>query len=94
VSAAALEVNDVSISFDGIRVLDHLSLALMPGELRFLIGPNGAGKTTLIDVISGKTRPNAGGVTLMVMTRCVCVRINWRVAGWAANSRHRPSSPA
>ena len=49
-----LDVANVHISFDGIRVLDDLSLSLMPGELRFLIGPNGAGKTTLIDVISGK----------------------------------------
>ena len=58
-----LDVSAGSISFDGIRVLDNLSLRLMPGELRFLIGPNGAGKTTLIDVISGKTRPHAGAVT-------------------------------
>lgn len=61
-SSPLLEVKDVSISFDGIRVLDHLSLSLEPGELRFLIGPNGAGKTTLIDVISGKTRPQTGQV--------------------------------
>jgi urea transport system ATP-binding protein len=62
VTAALLNVADVSISFDGIRVLDNLSLSLLPGELRFLIGPNGAGKTTLIDVISGKTRPQRGRV--------------------------------
>jgi urea transport system ATP-binding protein len=58
-----LDVRDVRISFDGIRVLDDLSLSLQSGELRFLIGPNGAGKTTLIDVITGKTRPHAGNVT-------------------------------
>ncbi len=58
-----LDVSDVSISFDGVRVLDHLSFSLEPGELRFLIGPNGAGKTTLIDVVSGKTRPHAGRVS-------------------------------
>jgi len=57
-----LEVNNASISFDGVRVLDNLSFALQAGELRFLIGPNGAGKTTLIDVVSGKTRPHAGHV--------------------------------
>jgi urea transport system ATP-binding protein len=57
-----LDVKNVSISFDAIRVLDDLSLSLQPGELRFLIGPNGAGKTTLIDVISGKTRPHSGVV--------------------------------
>jgi urea transport system ATP-binding protein len=57
-----LEVHNVSISFDGVRVLDDLSFSLEPGELRFLIGPNGAGKTTLIDVVSGKTRPHSGRV--------------------------------
>jgi urea transport system ATP-binding protein len=57
-----LDVRDVRVSFDGIRVLDDLSLALQPGELRFLIGPNGAGKTTLIDVITARTRPHSGQV--------------------------------
>ena len=57
-----LSVEHVSISFDGITVLDDLSLSLAEGELRFLIGPNGAGKTTLLDVITSKTRPQTGRV--------------------------------
>src|SRR4051794_7404998 len=60
---ALLDVRDVRVSFDGIRVLDNLSLSLQPGELRFLIGPNGAGKTTLMDVVTGKTRPHSGHVS-------------------------------
>lgn len=61
-STPLLDVRDVRVSFDGIRVLDDLSLALQPGELRFLIGPNGAGKTTLIDVVTARTRPHSGQV--------------------------------
>jgi urea transport system ATP-binding protein len=57
-----INVEDVVVAFDRFVVLDHLSLALEEGELRFLIGPNGAGKTTLMDVLSGKTRPTSGRV--------------------------------
>jgi urea transport system ATP-binding protein len=57
-----LEVKDVSVSFDGFKVLDHMEFSIDQGELRFLIGPNGAGKTTLLDIITGKTRPTQGHV--------------------------------
>ena len=57
-----LWLDDVTVSFDGFKALDHLTLILEPGELRCIIGPNGAGKTTLMDVITGKTRPASGGV--------------------------------
>ena len=55
-----LYLSGVTVSFDGFRALDGLSLIVEPGELRCIIGPNGAGKTTLMDVITGKTRPEAG----------------------------------
>ena len=55
-----LYLEDISVSFDGFRALDKLSLAIDAGELRCIIGPNGAGKTTMMDVITGKTRPDAG----------------------------------
>ena len=58
----ALFVENVSVSFDGFQALNALTLYMDPGELRCLIGPNGAGKTTLMDVITGKTRPDAGEV--------------------------------
>ncbi len=57
-----LYLEDVSVSFDGFKALNDLSLYLKEGELRCLIGPNGAGKTTLMDVITGKTRPDTGSV--------------------------------
>jgi len=55
-----LYLEDISVSFDGFRALNGLSLAIDAGELRCVIGPNGAGKTTMMDVITGKTRPDAG----------------------------------
>ncbi|MFN9774569.1 MAG: urea ABC transporter ATP-binding protein UrtD [Burkholderiales bacterium] len=59
---AILYLEGVTVSFDGFRALDDLSLTLDDGELRCIIGPNGAGKTTMMDVITGKTRPDAGRV--------------------------------
>jgi urea transport system ATP-binding protein len=55
-----LYLDGVTVSFDGFRALNGLSLIVDPGELRCIIGPNGAGKTTMMDVITGKTRPDAG----------------------------------
>jgi urea transport system ATP-binding protein len=60
-----LLVDAVTVSFDGFKALDELSLTLDQRELRCIIGPNGAGKTTLMDVITGKTRPDSGQVKLL-----------------------------
>jgi urea transport system ATP-binding protein len=57
-----LYLEDVSVSFDGFKAIDKLSLDIAPGELRCIIGPNGAGKTTLMDIVTGKTRPDSGTV--------------------------------
>ncbi|MFC3229548.1 urea ABC transporter ATP-binding protein UrtD [Marinibaculum pumilum] len=57
-----LYMERVSVSFDGFKALNDLSLAVAPGEMRAIIGPNGAGKTTMMDVITGKTRPDTGFV--------------------------------
>ena len=59
-----LYLEDVSVSFDGFRALNQLSLEIDAGELRCVIGPNGAGKTTMMDVITGKTAPDSGKVFL------------------------------
>lgn len=57
-----LYLDGVSVSFDGFRALNALSLVLTEGEMRAVIGPNGAGKTTMMDVVTGKTRPDTGRV--------------------------------
>ena len=61
-SDSLLYLDGVSVSFDGFRALNELSLAIEPGEMRAVIGPNGAGKTTMMDVITGKTHPDTGQV--------------------------------
>ena len=57
-----LYLQNVTVSFDGFKALDDLSLHVDPGELLCIIGPNGAGKTTMMDVITGKTNPDEGSV--------------------------------
>lgn len=59
---STLYLDGVSVSFDGFKALNDLSLILGKGEMRAIIGPNGAGKTTMMDVITGKTRPDKGEI--------------------------------
>jgi urea transport system ATP-binding protein len=61
-SNSLLYLDGVSVSFDGFKALNELSLVIEPGEMRAVIGPNGAGKTTMMDVVTGKTRPDSGDV--------------------------------
>jgi urea transport system ATP-binding protein len=61
-SKSLLYLDGVTVSFDGFRALNNLSLVVGHGEMRAIIGPNGAGKTTMMDVITGKTRPDKGDV--------------------------------
>jgi urea transport system ATP-binding protein len=62
ITQSLLYLDGVTMSFDGFRALDNLALDISRGEMRAIIGPNGAGKTTMMDVITGKTRPDAGEV--------------------------------
>jgi urea transport system ATP-binding protein len=57
-----LEIEDVTVSFDGFKAINHLNFDMDQGELRVIIGPNGAGKTTFLDVITGKVKPTEGKV--------------------------------
>ena len=59
-----LELEDLSLSFGGLRVLSHLELHVDEGEIVSVIGPNGAGKTTLFNVVTGIYRPDGGDIRL------------------------------
>ncbi len=61
-SESILYLNNVSVSFDGFKAIDGLSLYVDRYELRCIIGANGAGKTTMMDIITGKTKPDKGEV--------------------------------
>jgi urea transport system ATP-binding protein len=61
-SGTMLYLNGVSVSFDGFKALNALSIIVHPQEMLAIIGPNGAGKTTMMDIITGKTRPDEGEV--------------------------------
>jgi urea transport system ATP-binding protein len=58
----ALSIEDLTVSFDGFKAVDKLSLYVEKNELRVIIGPNGAGKTTVLDLICGKTRATSGTI--------------------------------
>lgn len=57
-----LEIENVTVSFDGFKALNNLNFSLQASELRVIIGPNGAGKTTFLDTITGKVKPTSGQV--------------------------------
>jgi branched-chain amino acid transport system ATP-binding protein len=58
-----LEVQDLSISFGGLKAVEDVSLRVKPGAIASLIGPNGAGKSTLFALVSGFLKPARGTVT-------------------------------
>ena len=91
----ALYVDEITVSFDGFRALNKLSLTIAVGELRCIIGPNGAGKTTMMDCITGKTRPDSGTVFFgsnLNLLRMSEPDIAWRAPG--SRSADRSSLPA
>ena len=57
-----LYIEGLSVSFDGFKAVDDLSLYIDKGEIRVIIGPNGAGKTTVLDLICGKTKATKGSI--------------------------------
>ena len=61
-AALILQVDGLTVSFDGFKAVDDLNFYVEQDELRCVIGPNGAGKTTLLDMICGKTKPSSGTI--------------------------------
>lgn len=57
-----LSIENLTVSFDGFKAVDDLSMSIDENELRVVIGPNGAGKTTLLDMLCGKTKPTGGRI--------------------------------
>ena len=61
-ATTVLDIDHLTVSFDGFKALNDLNFHMQEGELRVIIGPNGAGKTTFLDVITGKVQPTEGTV--------------------------------
>ncbi|NEQ71294.1 MAG: ATP-binding cassette domain-containing protein, partial [Symploca sp. SIO2D2] len=61
-SGKILQIENLTVSFDGFKALNALNFIMDAGELRVVIGPNGAGKTTFLDAITGKVQPTEGRV--------------------------------
>ena len=69
-----LYLEEITVSFDGFKALNNLTLYVEPGELLCIIGPNGAGKTTMMDVITGRrgrVRVRRGLATITISSRCL-----------------------
>jgi ABC-type branched-subunit amino acid transport system ATPase component len=63
-SVAVLETDQATKRFDGLVAVDHVDLAVQPGEIRGIVGPNGAGKTTLFNLLNGLYPVSAGRIRL------------------------------
>jgi branched-chain amino acid transport system ATP-binding protein len=61
---AHFKVENLSISFGGIKAVDNISFEVEKNKIFSIIGPNGSGKTTIFNMISGIYKPNAGGIFL------------------------------
>jgi len=57
-----LSIEDLTVSFDGFKAVDDLSLYVLENNIHVIIGPNGAGKTTVLDLICGKTKATSGSI--------------------------------
>src|SRR3546814_7108972 len=67
--ATMLQLENITVDFDGFKAIDDLSLAIPSGSMTVVIGPNGAGKSTMCDTIIGRVRPTSGRVLDRKSTR-------------------------
>src|SRR5690606_32968282 len=61
--APLLVVDNISLSFGGVKAITDISFDIRKGEIRAIIGPNGAGKTSMLNVINGFYHPQEGTIT-------------------------------
>ena len=66
---ALLSVDNISLSFGGVKAISDVSFDIKQGEIRAIIGPNGAGKTSMLNVINGFYHPQQGVITYKGETR-------------------------
>ena len=89
-----LAVENVSLSFGGVKAIRDVSFDIRKGEIRAIIGPNGAGKTSLLNVINGFYQPQEGRITFRGETREDSVKVRRRPANsspWSPITSKRPS---
>ena len=65
-----LQIEDLFLSFGGVRAIDGLNLTVPDGTITALIGPNGAGKTSVLNVVNGFFRPQRGRVLHTMGSTC------------------------
>ena len=87
-------VENVSLSFGGVKAVSDVSFDIRKGEIRAIIGPNGAGKTSMLNVINGFYHPQQGRITFKGKTRCRCGRTRPPMAASRARSRTSRCSAA
>ena len=78
-----LKLENVSLSFGGVKAISDISFDILKGEIRAIIGPNGAGKTSMLNVINGFYHPQQGVITF---------RGQARSAHCSPTRRRRPAS--
>ena len=73
-----LSVENISLSFGGVKALSDISFDIAKGEIRAIIGPNGAGKSSMLNCINGFYHPQQGAITYKGVRRSPPIMAAWR----------------